>query len=166
MDKTTAPKSAIGFLIGWSAERQAQSAAVKVPAPLPGGLTSRVRCIIGDMECVPCCLIACLVIDSIASTKPSSAIARLHKRAIPTRPKSFNPSPHAGAWQQQPAISITKSRHSADVSGDRTIMMGLGLKRREFITFERTSVRGATQGSCVGAYWSQQWPPRFRAEVT
>ena len=45
--KTTAPKSAIGFLIGWSAEREGQSAAVKVPAPLPGGLTSRARCIIG-----------------------------------------------------------------------------------------------------------------------
>src|SRR6185295_9289075 len=56
------------------------------------------------VECLPCCLIACLVTDSIASTKPSTAIARLHKRAIPTQPKSFNPSPHAGAWQQQPAI--------------------------------------------------------------
>src|SRR6185312_12769755 len=62
------------------------------------------------VECLPCCLIACLVTDSIASTKPSTAIARLHKPAIPTQPKSFNPSPHAGAWQQQPAISITKSK--------------------------------------------------------
>jgi hypothetical protein len=28
MDKTTAPKSAIGFLISWSAEKEGQSAAV------------------------------------------------------------------------------------------------------------------------------------------
>ena len=84
MDKTTAPKSAIGFLIGWSAESETQSAAVKVLAPLPGGLNSRARCIIGAWS-VSRCLIACLVIDSIASTKPSSAIARLHKRHLGAR---------------------------------------------------------------------------------
>jgi hypothetical protein len=48
MDKTTAPKSAIGFLIGWSAEF--------LRRPLPGGLASRARCIIGAWSVSPCCL--------------------------------------------------------------------------------------------------------------
>jgi len=67
VDKTTAPKSVIGFLIGWSAKREAQGAAVKVLAPLPGGLTSRARCIIGAWSVSPCCLVAWLETDSIAS---------------------------------------------------------------------------------------------------
>ena len=36
-------------------------------------------------------------IDSIASTKPQIASGRLHKRAIPTQPKSFNPI--AARWR-------------------------------------------------------------------
>ena len=50
------------------------------------------------------------VIDSIASTKPQIASGRLHKRAIPTQPKSFNPLPQGGAWQRQRAISTRKSK--------------------------------------------------------
>src|SRR4051794_12976816 len=57
--------------------------------PLPGGLTSRVRCIIGAWSFSRCCLIAWLATDSIASTKPSSAIARLHKRD-PNAAKEFH----------------------------------------------------------------------------
>ncbi len=78
--------------------------------PLPGGLASRARCIIGAWSVSPCCLIAWLVTDSTASTKPPSAIARLHKRAIPTRPKSFNPSPRGGGWQRPPVTFFYRIR--------------------------------------------------------
>ena len=60
----------------------------------------------------------------------------------PNAAKEFHPSPHAGAWAATPAISITKSKTFCGPSGGRTIMMGLGMKRREFITGLRSPRAG------------------------
>jgi hypothetical protein len=44
----------------WSAERRAQSAAIKVPTPMLGW-THQPRSMHWRMECLPCCMIACLI---------------------------------------------------------------------------------------------------------
>ena len=93
MDKTTAPKSAIGFLIGWSAEFLRRSkfhtAAwwIRQPRPmhywrveylpmLPHRLGNRQYCLDKAVEC-----------------DRKAAQAR-----DPNAAKEFHPSPHAGAW--------------------------------------------------------------------
>jgi hypothetical protein len=58
----------------------------------------------------------------------------------PNAAKEFHPSPHAGAW----AATRDFNHKVEDIgpSGGRTIMMGLGIKRREFITGLRSPRAG------------------------
>jgi hypothetical protein len=69
----------IGFLIGWSAEFLRRSKFT----PLPGGLTSRARCIIGAWSVSPCCLVAWLETDSIASGRLGAAYYITRSRGEP-----------------------------------------------------------------------------------